>query len=150
WYLLIRGMYEGSREALEETFMEAVRKFAPPSQEKYTTGTYRELDRFTHQEPAVPQVDDAAREDKQGLYIDKPVGVRGWRDIIQRFIGNNPNKGNLLGIEPYGGAIGATSTTETAFLHREVDMDLYVDTFWMEQANKAEASRFLTDFMRFL
>jgi len=151
WYLLIRGMYEGTQTDLEAVFLGEIRKFAPPTAELFRPdSTYREVDHFTHEDPAVPQVDDAAREDKQSLYIDQTVGVAGWKEIIERFITDNPNSGNLLGIEPYGGAIEAHDQTATAFIHRKADMDLYVDVFWMEQAKRAEAARWLTDFMRFL
>ena len=150
WYLLIRGMHTGTRQELDQ-LLAPVKAVAAPYQELYESGSYRQLDMFTHQKPPVPQVEDAAREDKQSAYIAKPVGVNGWRDIIIRFLLSGQfNNWSLLAIEPYGGAINQVPRDATAFIHRNVDMDVYVDVFWMDEALKAQPIAFLDQFMQFL
>jgi FAD/FMN-containing dehydrogenase len=149
WYLLVRGMYHGPSQELDQ-LLEPLKKLVPPYEQLYQTGSYRQLDMFTHLKPPVPQVDDAAREDKQSVYIDKDLGAAGWCEVITRFLTGQPNNWSLLAIEPYGGAIAEVPEQETAFMHRKVDMDVYVDVFWMDEAKKSEAIGFLDQFMSFM
>jgi hypothetical protein len=39
---------------------------------------------------------------------------------------------NLVVLEAYGGAINAVPKDHTAFVHRDVYMDIYIDAFWRE------------------
>jgi Berberine and berberine like len=41
-------------------------------------------------------------------------------------------------IEPYGGAISAYPVEDSAFVHRAVDMDFFVDSFWVGQPDGPE------------
>ena len=149
WYLLIRGIYIGTEDELNRRF-DPLRKLAEPYQAMYLRGSYREIDAFNHKQPFVPQVDDSASEDKQSGYIDRPLGVGGWEEVISRFLTNQPNNWSLLGIESYGGAINKVPVDATAFIHRNVDMNVYVDVFWMEPGQKKAAIEFLDGFMRFM
>jgi len=79
-------------------------------------------------------------EAKQASYIARPLGADGWQRVID-FYGSTPNQYNIVVIEPYGGAISAYPVEDSAFVHRAVDMDFFVDSFWVGQPDGPERKR---------
>ena len=68
-------------------------------------------------------------EAKRSGYVATPVGVAGWTKLVQYFA-TTPNPYNIMYLEPYGGAATSYPRSDSAFIHREVDFDFGVDSFW--------------------
>lgn len=114
------------------------------------TGSYIYLnDHLLSYPREIPEVPDLGREDKASFYIDKPLGQATWQTIVDRFL-ESPNPWTTVCIEPYGGKIESVPLAENAFIHRTVDMDLFVDVFWMTDEEAVEAERYLDNFTTLL
>ena len=86
---------------------------------------------------------------KRSGYITKPLGVAGWTKIVDYFA-TTPNPVDIAIIEAYGGAIETVSVGDSAFVHRNVDMDFFVDSFFEKTGKfttEAAASAWLDGFM---
>ncbi|WP_053227008.1 FAD-binding oxidoreductase [Solirubrobacter soli] len=68
-------------------------------------------------------------EAKRSGYVATPVGVEGWKALVTYFA-TTPNPYNIMYLEPYGGAATSYPQGDSAFIHREVDFDFGVDSFW--------------------
>jgi hypothetical protein len=63
---------------------------------------------------------------------------------------SDPNQFNLVGVEPYGGAIKRYPLRASAFVHRDVSMDLFVDSFFDDPGKitpKNKTEQWLSDLM---
>jgi FAD/FMN-containing dehydrogenase len=142
--LLMRGMYLGPKQ-LGESAIDPIRKLEGTNFKDFGVGPYSKLDQeLTDGLPSVP---DLAREEKESGYISQPLSKRTWAQMLEIFL-KSPNRSSLICIEPYGGAISATQAGMNAFVHRAVDMDLFLDVFWMsEDQQRTDAIAFLDRFM---
>lgn len=117
------------------------------------TDTYEDLnDALLAVLPGIPPPPSGqgVYEAKQPAYLAEPLGVDGWQRVID-FYDGTPNPYNIVAIEPYGGAISAYPVADSAFVHRAVDMDFFVDSFWVGQPDGPErhkAEAFLTDYLQ--
>ena len=68
-------------------------------------------------------------EAKRSGYVATPVGVDGWKALVD-FYATTPNPYNIMVLEPYGAAPSAYPREDSAFIHRAVDCDFFVDSFW--------------------
>jgi hypothetical protein len=92
-------------------------------------GTYDQLNESSFDVlpgPGLPTTMEA----KRSGYIATQLGVDGWRAVVDYFRANQVNPYNILGLEPYGGAASAYPKADSAFIHRDVDCDLFIDSFW--------------------
>lgn len=111
-------------------------------------GTFNELNDWLFETPEpVPNCPDLAREDKQSAIIARRLKARDWKKVCDLFR-KSPTPWNCFAIEPYGGAINAVPRDFNAFVHRDADMDLFVDVFWMSEAQRVEAQAWLEECMR--
>jgi hypothetical protein len=98
----------------------------------HRTDTYAKLnDELLDVLPGIPPPPpgQGVYEAKQPGYVVEPLGVDGWQQVID-YYRTTPNPYNIVVIEPYGGAISAYPADDSAFIHRAVDMDFFVDSFW--------------------
>jgi hypothetical protein len=144
-YLLMRGLFNGG-EKTGRHLLSPLLNIACPQKQLYLQGSYSQVDAFLHESPAVPQVPDLARQEKESRYVDRPIETEDWLRVAEHLL-RSPNSSSLLAIEPYGGAISAVKVADTAFIHREVDMNMYVDVFWMTASERRPAIKFLDDMM---
>ena len=145
-YLLMRGMYHGDRDA-GLAVIEPLMKTAGASLQIDRSGTYRELNQSLLEQPdTIPLVPDIAREDKQSGYIARPLEAAEWQRVIDAFLAT-PNQYSVVCIEPYGGAISSRAPDANAFVHRQVDMDLFLDVFWLHGPEEIAATRYLDEFV---
>jgi FAD binding domain/Berberine and berberine like len=113
-------------------------------------GSYRQLEKLVvHDSPALPDVPDLAREEKESGMIAQPLSEDDWRRIITKFL-ETPNQSSLFGTEPYGGAVSRVGPGETAFIHRDAYMNFYLDVFWMSEDKRGEVVEYLDRFMDFM
>jgi len=142
--LLMRGMYLGSKQ-FGQSAIDSIRKCKGAKFKDFGVGRYSEIDHDVVD--GLPPVPDLAREEKQSGYITKRLSQLNWAQMLRVFL-ESPNRSSLVCIEPYGGAITAKKAGENAFIHREVDMDLFLDVFWMsEDEQRTDAIAFLDRFM---
>jgi Berberine and berberine like len=92
------------------------------------TGTYNALnDALLAVLPGPGQA--TTMEAKRSGYVATPLGVDGWKALVDYFV-PTPNPYNIMVLEPYGGATTAVARDASAFVHRDVDFDFFVDSFW--------------------
>jgi FAD/FMN-containing dehydrogenase len=66
---------------------------------------------------------------KKAGYLANQLGVAGWQKVVDAFL-KAPNKFGLAIIEAYGGRIAEIPADASAFVHRAVDGDFFVDSFF--------------------
>jgi hypothetical protein len=148
-YLIIRGMYVGTAEQGRAVLQ---RLLDEPGGQLINdkSGSYAAMMHYlVSTAPDLPQVPDLAREDKQSGYVAKSLDAADWRAIIEEFM-QSPNRSSMVAMEHYGGAISRKAEDAMAFMHRKVDMDLYVDVFWMNEPERVDAVAYLDRFMSFM
>jgi hypothetical protein len=96
-----------------------------------------------------------ARELKVSNYIDRPLGEAGWQRVLEPFRalpGFPAASANTLTLEPYGGVIASGGAqAHNAFIHRGVDMDFAIDSFYGNLGEAPAAAAWMqiyTDFLR--
>lgn len=88
---------------------------------------------------------------KRARYLTKQLGLASWQAVWDAYL-KAPSKYGLVAIEPYGGRIGEIPVSSSAFVHRAVDGDFFVDSFYDEQTSdggvtKATAQQWLESVM---
>jgi FAD/FMN-containing dehydrogenase len=147
--LIMRGVYWGSRKAGMKLLKPLIEKTGATLQLD-KTGSYNELNDWLFETPEpVPNCPDLAREDKQSTLIARKLKVRDWQKVCELFR-KSPNPWSCFAIEPYGGAINAVPRDATAFIHRNADMDFFVDVFWMNDEERREIEAWLDECMALL
>lgn len=146
YYLLMRGMFHGTREAGLEVLAPLLRtKGAELQIDKW--GTYYRLNEYLLEQPdPIPAVPDLAREDKQSAILEKLLTKKQWQEILDAYV-KTPNPWTTLVLEPYGGYVGEVPVDATAWVHRKASMDLFCDVFWMNEEQNVAAVKFLDEFM---
>ena len=135
---VLQGLYIGTGDEGREA-LAALSSKARPLQEQETVLPYAKMDSWLDISPyEIPDVAVNAKEGKLAGYIDRPLGTSDWQCVID-FYKTTPRGYNTVVIEPYGGAINEVSVSENAFIHRDVDMDFFVDVFWDKDSEKQEA-----------
>ncbi len=114
-------------------------------------GTYPQMDAYLENEPySLPDNLPAnACETKASGYIDKPLAPADWQRVIDYFL-KAPNHWCMVYTEPYGGAINRFPVDASAFIHRNADMDIVIDSVWTTQAERAQCIAWLDGFMQLL
>jgi FAD/FMN-containing dehydrogenase len=124
--LLMLGLYSGD----PAEGMRALRPLMDVGKPTFRddTGTYNTLNDAVLAVlpgPGLPTTMEA----KRSGYIATPVGVAGWKALVDYFA-TTPNPYNIMVLEPYGAACTAYPRADSAFIHREVDCDFFIDSFW--------------------
>jgi FAD/FMN-containing dehydrogenase len=146
-FVVMRGMYLGPKRD-GEAAIASLKKCAGCTFKDFGVGRYSDLDHtLIESPPGLPQVPDLAREEKQSGYIARKLELKDWTHVIDGFL-QSPNRSSLVCIEPYGGRINEIPATSNAFIHRKVDMNMFLDVFWMsEDQEKKDSIAFLDRFM---
>ena len=144
--LVMRGTYWGSPAQGKKALKPLMDKTGATLQLQ-RVGSYFELNDWLFE--GIPPCPDLAREDKQSTNIARQLTTKEWREVCKRFAAS-PNPWTAVAIEPYGGAINQVARGATAFVHREADMNLFVDVFWMDDKQRQEVQSYLDDFMTLL
>ncbi len=139
---VLQGLYIGS-EAEGRRALEALNTIARPLREQETLLPYARMDGWLDKNPyPIPDMSTGAKEDKLAGYIEKPLYAADWQDVVD-YYKTTPCDANTVVIEPYGGAINEVPVGENAFIHRNVDMDFFVDVFWQDESEKPAAVAWL-------
>jgi hypothetical protein len=96
-----------------------------------------------------PPVDGLVEFKKAGYIANSYVD---WVQAVKYFL-SSPNIYNIVVIEPYGGRINQVPVSDSAFIHRDVYMDFFVDSFFFESGqptSRAQAEMWLEGFMNLM
>jgi len=143
-----RGMFDGSRaDGMQQ--LQPLLAVGNPRIQYDQTGTYYDIHDALVEggTQPVPGPPDGAKEVKQGGYIAKPLTEADWARVITYHTTQAELPWGLTSIEPYGGAINAYPVDGNAFIHRNVDMNFFVDAFWMDPKDQGKATAWLDGFM---
>jgi FAD/FMN-containing dehydrogenase len=147
--LLMRGVYHGPT-AEAQAWLDRLLVATGGHLEFKQLEKYKRLETIMMQQYQIDPDDvDGAKEDKQSGYIDRMLSLEEWEKIVHRIRSAGPIL-NFVVIEPYGGRIAEIPASDSAFVHRSVHMDFYVDVWWVADAEKAAAVQWLDDFMTFM
>jgi hypothetical protein len=138
--LVVLGLYQGT-EKEGTNAMKSILAIGNPQPKFSKIGAYADLNEEIFSVlPGIPTNPPQPMVTRSG-YISSPVDIKTWEAICQQFA-QTPNQWNILGIEPYGGAISAYPKDGNAFIHRDVDMNLFVFAF-LEQGKEKPDQQWL-------
>jgi FAD/FMN-containing dehydrogenase len=154
--LTMRAMFIGSEADLNaqiQPLLDTPGAGSPPNFPLVQQGTYAAMNTALLETPYdIPQLPPNITwgEDKQAGYIETTLGLSDWQAIIDYYLSGPPPYSTLV-IEPYGGAINQVPVGDSAFIHRTVAMDFFVDVFWDMSGNgEAQAKQWLDGFMQLM
>lgn len=147
--LAMFGMYDGTiSQGL--TVLDPLLKTTGASLFVSSVNTYAYLNEHLLDDNLYPPPEDAGLiEIKKPGYIAKLVSTSDWAQVVQYFK-TTTNKYNIVVMEAYGGTINAISAGDSAFVHRDVYMDFFVDSFFFESGtptSRQQAEEWLDGFM---
>lgn len=142
--LIVMGLYQGSEKDGMKA-LESIRKIGKPQRKISQTAPYAVMNEAIF--AVLPGIPDGQPMVARSGYVSSPVSLQDWERTCKTFA-DKPNPWNILGIEPYGGAISAFPADGNAFIHRDVDMDLFAfaflepgqekrDDLWLEKMQAA-------------
>lgn len=147
-YFCIRGIYSGEDSNEGAKALEPLLKIGNPTfpkgdlwkeQVSYASANQHLLDNV---EGIIP---DTIKETKRCAYVKRGLSQAEYQKMVDYFK-TSPNPYNIVSMEPYGGAINEIPADAAAFVHRDAYFDIFTDSFWMLDAEKEEAFRWLKDY----
>ncbi len=154
--LMMRIMFDGTEDELDAAIAPLLAlpgAGSPPNYPLKRQGSYAEINHALLEEPfGIPQLppNTPLGEDKQSQYIAQGqlLALSDWQSVVNYYM-TTPNIYNTLVIEPYGGTIN--NNGGNAFIHRQVDMDFFVDVFWdITTGDEAGAKQWLDGFVNLM
>lgn len=145
--VMMRGMVNGDREAGLEAIA-GMRKIGNPKLQVDGEGSYMEWDDgLLDGVPPITMTKDGfpLKEDKFSVYLGRVLEVDEWQEVLD-FFATAPNPGNTIGMEIGGGAVAAYPKDGSAYIHRDVYCDFFVDSFWYDPKDEDAAKQWVLDF----
>lgn len=144
-YFYMMGMYNGAMAEGKQVIapLEAI---GTPTMTLDKIGKYKDLNGELLAWFQMPPAN--TMEVKDCNYIAQALTVEQWQTIVD-YWKTAPNPFNLTAMEVYGGRVTAGPSSPSAFIHRDLDFDLFTDSFSNEdwQYNDlAEAKKWLAGF----
>ena len=140
--VVMMGMYHGTRGAGLRAIAD-LRAVGSPQLLIDRESTYADLNlSLIGALPGVPEAPgQTTYELKRCGYIARTMRLGDWETVLDYYL-KTPNPWNIVGIEPYGGAI-ANPPSKNAFIHRDVSMDFFIDSFFSPEwdDNGADAAQ---------
>ena len=147
--LMMMAMFNGSR-ADGMQMLQGVMTIGTPTILVDQVSDYYDLDSELLSWFVMPP--DGTLEVKTCAYVARPLQMSDWATIIA-YLATAPNPFNMFAMEIYGGAVSAIADDDCAFIHRQSDFDLFIDSFcnpnWSYN-NEAEAKVWLEGFSNLL
>lgn len=144
----MRGLFDGDRDTCRN-LLKPLTDLPGKTWDIEMSGPYVELNQKLLSKPVpIPNAPDSALEEKQAGYIDKILSPGDWQKVIE-FMRTSPCPWNNIGIEPYGGMI-ERHDDPNAFIHRDVQMNLFMEVFWSREEDRAENVAWLDRFMELM
>ncbi|MGI9394470.1 MAG: FAD-binding protein [Boseongicola sp.] len=147
--LYMMGMYRGT-EADGWAALERNLQIEQQNKLKSKTGSYDELNSYLLNWYADPPM-QSTKEIKQTNFVDRTLSTAEWQQIIDHYL-TKPNMYDMVAFEIYGG-LATSPGVSNAYVHREVDFDMFIDSFsnpgWPGSSNE-EAAAWLRGFDKFM
>ncbi len=153
-YLLMCGLYDGPA-AEGRTLIQPLLDTPGAELQYQEIGSYNDINRILlsvpYEIPQFPPNRPPPNEDKQARYVAAPLGQDDWVNMVANYLSTSaPNKFSTLVIEPYGGAINEYPMNRSAFIHRDVLFDIFLDVFWYDEAEREKAEAYLKSWTTFM
>ncbi|MEM7258905.1 MAG: FAD-binding protein [Pseudomonadota bacterium] len=154
---VLQGVFIGPKSDAHNC-LEPLKQIATPVQMLETVKPYDQLDNWLDNNPyPIPNLPNTgAYEDKQAGYIASPMTRQQWQSVVDFYL-TTPCRFNTVVLEPYGGAINSYPVDKSAFIHRDVDTNFFVDVFWFtdsdgqpDAAQREEAKQWLDKYMQYM
>lgn len=147
-YFCIRGIYSGASAQAGQAALRPLLEIGTPSypggplwrrQIPYADANAHLLDNV---EGIIP---DDIKETKRCAYVERPLSEGDFQKMVDYFK-TSPSPYNIVSMEPYGGAINRVAANASAFVHRDAYFDIFTDSFWQQDKDRARAFSWLTDY----
>lgn len=90
----------------------------------------------------MPVLDQMPFEDKSSRYVARNLSTAEWGSLFTLF-SNAPNNMAYGYGELYSGAINNVGVYDTAFVHRDVSLNMVMDVYWLLNADRDKCETFL-------
>lgn len=137
--LLVVGVYDGTRA-------EGLAALEPLLAQGHPTIRKDTVDRYYRLNDSLLDIlpGPSGFETKRGKLVNKRLAVADWQKLVDYFK-SSPNHYNLIALEPYGGAVNAVPTTATAYIHRDCDFNVFIDSFYPDASQYDAAVKWMND-----
>lgn len=143
--LLMQGIYVGSADAGKQA-LDSLLHLGSHELLVDKSGSYGTMNHLLENCPyAIPDPPKGSSEAKRAGYIKQPLALADWQQIVD-YVQMAPNPNDSAVIEPYGGVINTYPEAASAFVHRDVAMDFFVDAFWSHERDMPRAIEWLDGF----
>ena len=143
--LLMQGMYVGDADA-GKVALDSLLHLGHHRLLVDESGPYGTMNHLLENFPyAIPDPPAGSSEAKRAGYIKQPLLLEDWQEIVD-YVQLAPNPNDSAVIEPYGGVINTYPEAASAFVHRDVAMDFFVDAFWSHERDMPRAIEWLDGF----
>lgn len=137
--LLIVGVYDGSRA-------EALAALEPLLAQGHPTIRKDVVDRYYRLNDSLLDILPGPNgfETKRGKLVAKKMTAPDWEKVVDYFA-KSPNPYNIMVLEPYGGAVNAVPMGATAYIHRDCDFNVFIDSFYQDASGYDAAVKWMND-----
>lgn len=148
-YLMIRGLWLGEATALPD-LLKPLTDLPGRIRQWVLTDRFAVLnDKLLNYPQEMPVLEAMPFEDKSTRYISRDLDAGEWTSLLGLFARAPNNMAYGYG-EFYGGAIAAVPRLATAFVHRTAVLNMVMDVFWLENADRKTCEEFLRNWNRTL
>lgn len=123
--LYMMGMYNGSEEDGRAALDRAM-AVGTPNMVKNQVGSYEDLNAYLLAWYSDPPM-ESTKEVKQTNFVDRTLAPEEWQKIVDYYL-TKPNMYDMVAFEVYGGKASEPGV-ENAYIHRDVDFDMFIDSF---------------------
>lgn len=148
--VMFRGTWVGDQASLEEA-IQPLTSLNGASDIQIKNGKYSTINGWLLE--GVPNIPHTVQTNAftRSMYIDHQLGTSDWEAILSYFMKTAPNDYTMIDLEFYGGRINEFPIENSAFIHRNVQMDFFCDALYNSITNDREANKiWLEGFFNFL
>ena len=143
-YFMIRGMSDQDVATVQNT-MATLAQMPGCITQWVKQDTFKNLNEALLNYPqGMPVLNQMPFEDKSSSYVARNLSSTEWGELFTLFAGAPNNMAYGYG-ELYSGAITSVGTYDTAFIHRDVSLNMVMDVYWLLNADREKCETFLRD-----
>jgi FAD/FMN-containing dehydrogenase len=144
-WLLVRGLHVGT-QAEGQAALQPLLTISGADLQWSCMGPYNDVHQLLMSKPhTIPQLNlKMTNEIKRSRYVARDLARADWLKIIEQW-SKAPNRYALFAMELYGGAINAYPRESSAFIHRDVAFDAFIEIFWYDDGGGQPSEIWLDD-----